>query len=142
MKSKFLLLMLLASLVSSAHALTIQFFVKVPGYSEAGWIEIVDGAPKAKPAKVNGKWVTDRVQRGETILIKFSDNNHGKRCNWDIDNIKLRVAGKPVGEGIILVPAEVTGEIPKDVNFDNFTIKLQSLIDKDHVTRRIPIGTR
>lgn len=134
---------LCVAFASSAQALTIKYFTKVDGYNGGDWIEIVSGAPAAKPAKINGKWVTDRVERGKPLKIEFADHKAGQDFKCSEVYAVIRVDGKKAAEGDIKVPLAFAGRCTEDVNADNVVIKLTSNKNKnEHVTRRIPIGRR
>jgi len=133
---------LASAFASSAQAaLSLRFFTQVKGYSEAGWIEIVDGAPKAKPAKVNGKWITDRVERDGTLLVKISGDGP---CDLELVNATVTVKGRAVSTAMRLVPEEGSFKLNviKSPASDNVVINVKSLLDNDRATRRVPIGTR
>lgn len=130
-------------LASSAQALTVRFFTKVAGYNNGDWIEIVSGAPKAKPAKINGNWVTDRVQRTEPLLVKITDNNPGP-CDWDFVNAMVTINGKQVSKAQRWIPEQGSFQlrIHDKPSSDNVVIKVKSQLDRDFKERRVPIGTR
>lgn len=136
------LLLLTALGVSSAQALTIRFYTKVTGYNGGNWIEIVDGAPKAKPANVNGKWITDRVERGAALKIAFEDYTPTKPYKCQEVLGVARSNGQIIGIDVFNIPAEFVGTCTKDVKMDNVVLKVYSLKDSDQKTRRIPIGGR
>lgn len=144
-KSVLLLALFAGGLAASAQAsITIRFFTKVAGYSSAGWIEIVDGAPKAKPAKVGNKWITDRIQRGEPLLVKYSTNKPGP-CDWDLANATITINGKKLSSGEKWLPDSemVQGAIDlKNPNTDKVMFTVKSKFDKDKASRPLPIGTR
>jgi hypothetical protein len=142
LKSLVLLAALASAFATSAQAaLTLRFFTQVKGYSEAGWIEIVDGAPKAKPAKVNGKWITDRVERESPLLVKISGDGP---CDLELVNATVSVKGKPVSTAMRLVPEEGSFKLQviKNPSSDNVVVTVKSLLDNDRASRRVPIGTR
>lgn len=144
LKSLVLFAALASAFASSAQALTIRLFTKVAGYNGGDWIEIVDGAPKAKPANMNGKWVTDRVSRGEPLLVKVADKVPGG--GWDVDlvNATITVNGKQVSRAERWIPDQGSFNVRviDKPSADNVVINIKSVLDNDRATRRIPIGTR
>lgn len=130
-------------LATSAQALTIRLFTKVAGYNNGDWIEIVANAPKAKPAKINGNWVTDRVQRTEPLLVKITDNNPGP-CDWDFVNATVSINGKQVSKAQRWIPEQGSFQlrIHDKPSSDNVLVKVKSQLDRDYKERRVPIGSR
>lgn len=138
-KSLILIAALASAFTSAAQALTIQLFTKVKGYSDAGWIEVVDTNLGGRVVKQGNKSVTDRVQRGEPLRVVIRDG----RGQFDLVQAVVRSDNRKIKAEELFIPCDILNwKVSSDPKDDNVVIRVKSETDRDRVTRRVPIGTR
>ena len=124
----------------SAKAQDIRYHCQVRGYS--GWVRIDPGCRSGGRVirEAGGGLVTDRVMRGEQMMITIADSRD--RCRVDVVEAFVSVNGSVRSGGILLTPFSVTGICPTNVNADNVVLSITNLISGRQVSKRVPIGRR
>lgn len=141
----------LSLLASSSRAASITLETKVPGYSSAGWILVVPelrnqlgGRVRYDPAR--GRWVTDRVARGENMRISILPTTaQERRQRIALTGVGPR-ASEEVDLNLVLLPyVNPNFRVSLNPAYDNVDVNVVSGPWRGPWTLsslRIPIGTR
>jgi hypothetical protein len=137
---------------SQSHAAKIKMEVKVAGYSTAGWILVVPELRSVLGGKVRnipeyGGWVTDRVQRGETMRLTISPSTSTERCQkgaWTGVYSKTD-PNQLFTFAAVTLPYVNTATVTLNPLADNVYAYVITQSDKNGCLlfeKRVPIGTR
>lgn len=146
-RSLFKVLALAAGLLASQsiRASQIDFYVLVPGYSSAGWIQVRPELRSLLGGRVAylpqyGGWVTDRIARGETFYSVFSPNRTGERTC-----LRGAISGVDVTGGTVTFANRTMVYLRGDIAARSASVDAASawtITEAGYFERRVPIGSR
>lgn len=133
--------------LGQAEAAKIKMEVKVAGYSTAGWILVVPELRSTLGGKVRfiaeyGCYVTDRVQRGETMRLTISASTATERCQkgaWT-GVVSLSDPNQLFTIGAVTLPYVNTAKVTTNPLADE--VYAYAITSAGTFAKRVPIGTR
>ena len=141
---KSLLALSAIALTTTLHAASINFEIQVAGYSKAGWIKVMPelrGVLGGKVANLPqyGGWVTDRVARGDTLLITITpDSKVERHCQGSV--VGVGANHNVVDIERIMIPFTGLLYVSDNPNFSNVIVAVAT--ETGLYEKRVPIGSR
>lgn len=134
-------------LATNASAASIKFETKVAGYSSAGWILVLPELSGLLGGRVRydsarGRWITDRVQRGEPLRVTVSPATAAERANGLATLNMYSTSGWEIYESRQVYMTFIgTMTIPMDPSFRDVVVDVWTE-SSWWVEKTIPIGPR